>query len=1420
MRGRNQINPTLDRYLKDSFEVIRYVHDNLPVLQRIAGRLTPVEDLVEFKNQVEHLYGHLAVLTEASQIILRISDAGFNLMTAPSVPAQRALLGLGSAALKNVEFFATAAEFSQLRNEFDDLVIYVDEVVASLDRFATKDELEEVKGNLQELIDDFADTVQLGDLINNELEVIIDGETFTGLASALTDLYSKITEVEDGLIVEAGKITLLESRIVDQDGSIEGLTTAQEALTTSVSLIDDRLTATSQDVTDLSASVSNLDHDIYGSGGALDLLRTTVTQQGEDISVESERLTRLSAEVTGLDGSVSAHADALSSLTSTVNKNENDIEVISLDTVQLQSRMDLVDDELAAEATAREDLETRVEQNETGLLIQGENITEVRAALTAPGNLLPNSNFESEPLGWFVRQRGSGWITVDVSQNLDAETKLPEEVNALSVSVSGVPSGELGISSPRTPVEPNKSYILSGYLAAENCTVSLEWRALNAAGSVVEYGVAGEVTNEGGGKSLADWPRVHGRINASHDVVLIEAQLWVRDANTASPKAWLVRPMLEEASLLQEDPSPWVPGASGLDQKYAQATEILRASLEDVEGDITGIAERLTALEVEVGDGSSQVIQDLIAQVTENKDGITANANSVTKLSSRLGAVTEWEIFIDEDASQNSYLRLASEDEISLVFQRGITLVRFTTSGELSASQHFDTFAGAGQRNALISALNSLGDEDYFVLVGQPNLGNKPGDLVEAFLRVGAQRFGAVVPSRAYVLLGRGGIGPGGGIEHFSRNNEDSLRVFFTLIRDAPKEIGGFSATADALSEMSTSVQENKDGITAVSESVNLLGAETPDGQGFILDQNTVHVTPEESLAQWRSSLQASFDDANARIDAEETARADGDSALATTLATVQATANNAATKAELTAEQTARADADAALSSRVDLTEARLGSIEGAVNPSFERDGGWGVAADNVAFLTYANARSGARVLAFRPSTVADRNQINEGRLDVAEGQTVRAGAWVRWIGNARPIASAVVSVIVRGYDKDGGLVSGSVITLDSVSGDELTTSYALLEGAIPVPGNWFYAALQIRVQNHTGPEGSSIAVDDAFLQVDSRGVSAVATALVQTQAEVSDHEGRITANTSQINVNTAAIGDKADSSTVTAIQNTVTQQGNTLTAHGTQLSGLSATVGNHTASINEQREVLAAASVTGVVLNASFEDGPAEQAQAEGWGSLPANTYVFAYPNARTGARVLRFDASTTTDRSAINNGRTPVTTGQQVRAGYWARFGGAGALNAGSTVSLIVRGYDVGGSYVSGSANTVASVPGNSLTSNYQRISGTYTVPANVRTVTVQVRVQNQSAGSLMVDDVFLEPVGESLADVMARYSLAVTAGGDVAGIELLAGGGTSAIRFLADMFSVVDPGGGSRLEWSNGAIRVYDGSQMRVRLGRLS
>jgi hypothetical protein len=73
---------------------------------------------------------------------------------------------------------------------------------------------------------------------------------------------------------------------------------------------------------------------------------------------------------------------------------------------------------------------------------------------------------------------------------------------------------------------------------------------------------------------------------------------------------------------------------------------------------------------------------------------------------------------------------------------------------------------------------------------------------------------------------------------------------------------------------------------------LNLLGAVTPGGSAFVLNETTVKVSPTETLAEYRTALAASQDATSAAVASEATARANADSALATSLSTVSTTVN------------------------------------------------------------------------------------------------------------------------------------------------------------------------------------------------------------------------------------------------------------------------------------------------------------------------------------------------------------------------------------------------------------------------------------------------------------------------------------------------------------------------------------------------
>jgi hypothetical protein len=80
------------------------------------------------------------------------------------------------------------------------------------------------------------------------------------------------------------------------------------------------------------------------------------------------------------------------------------------------------------------------------------------------------------------------------------------------------------------------------------------------------------------------------------------------------------------------------------------------------------------------------------------------------------------------------------------------------------------------------------------------------------------------------------------------------------------------------------------DGITTLAQDISLLGARNGAGTAFILDVDTVLVSPSETLSQRFAALVAETEDAFAAILSEETARISGDSALASSITTLTAT--------------------------------------------------------------------------------------------------------------------------------------------------------------------------------------------------------------------------------------------------------------------------------------------------------------------------------------------------------------------------------------------------------------------------------------------------------------------------------------------------------------------------------------------------
>ena len=333
---------------------------------------------------------------------------------------------------------------------------------------------------------------------------------------------------------------------------------------------------------------------------------------GERVEIESVSQTQLKARLDDIDRGEFVEGSALESLSTSVTRNSNGIEIISNNQTQLESRLQDTENNVTLQAQGLEEMTTTVEQIGDDILVNSERIERVTASISGPGNLVPNAGFESDVSGWTVQTRGAGWAAGEMVRVTDLTNTVPTGTSGLMLRVAGTPTGAMGVRSDHIAVEELKTYIASAYLASENCTVRFEWRGYARNGSEVANGVIDQAVNRPGGVLLKNWIRSHKPLSIDNGIATVRLFLWAQAA-TGSPRVWLLRPMLEEAMPLQENPSPWVLGAAGLEGKYAEAAQTLRAEIEEVDGRVTANAEAITQVRVDVGEAQSSATQALQA---------------------------------------------------------------------------------------------------------------------------------------------------------------------------------------------------------------------------------------------------------------------------------------------------------------------------------------------------------------------------------------------------------------------------------------------------------------------------------------------------------------------------------------------------------------------------------------------------------------------------------------------------------------------------------------------------------------------------------------------------------------------------------------------------------------------------------------
>ena len=760
-----------------------------------------------------------------------------------------------------------------------------------------------------------------------------------------------------------------------------------------------------------------------------------------------------------------------------------------------------------------------------------------------------------------------------------------------------------------------------------------------------------------------------------------------------------------------------------------------------------------------IGDYASlgDAVAAALSQLSAHADEIQAQAESLGLLGAKNGAGTAWMLNMQT-------VRVSASE--TLAQWRSSIQSQF---GDTNARIDAEETARANADSAQVGRISTM---EARMPAGTGNLATAASVTAEATARANAD---TALATRAGALEARMPSGSGQLATAASVTNEASAR-----------------AAADS----------------AMASDIALIGASNAGNTAFILNANTVRVNGTESLAQWRNSIQASFDNANARIDAEETARVDGDAALASTLATVQATANNAATKAELTTAQNTLAAADQALGERIDVTDAALRGVATVVNPGFEDGavGWWGSAGGTTPLpqgvsipTNAANAYSGERYLLLTANDGSGRSVFNQARFAAKPLETIRLRMQTRTAGPTN--AGAQIRLGVREWRADGGWTNRYAPYRISDGGTWLYPD-GVVEGNVTLSSDAAFAQPLIYSQDLTSGAilCDSVEVSRATLQDE-----ATAQLIAITRAEVEDHGDTLAAHTAQIATHTAEIAGKASTTYVQSVEGTATAAASAASAaqgtadsaaaqasaNLTALTGLSATVGDQTASINELREVSASAVSGNAVINPSFETD-------DGWLLTDSNVYMES-ANAVTGNRTLRIAVGS---GHAINLGRAKVKTGQRLRLGGMMNPRGS-VPNSGALLELRVRRFNADGAYMTHTRIATFDRPGNY---NWHPFEATWTVPAGTSEVAFQLSTTNHTSGAFAIDDVYLEPENNFDSRMAARHTVALNVNGHVSGTVSENDGERSSFSILATVFRVIS-GANAGLEWQNGYLRAY-------------
>lgn len=586
---------TLDQFLREQLDVLITVRDNMEAIRRVALHYVNVEEVEDFAAQVNALYAALGTLMDASELILTASEAGIAMLVAEDVPAQRTLLGLGTAALLNAEDVADQAAFVALQQQVSDLANTVAGLATGLGSYATETALNQLKARVAALESDHV----LQDMINQLILDLEAGNYQGNLADRVTALEAAVGDLTSGNGGLLAQLSVINGLIVEINQDLDGAANAHSSLAFRVTQVETSTEAALELQVEINTRLSTAEGTLEGQSTALQALgaRTTAVEGG--LVSEAQARVALQSQLNDTTSQTQANATATQGLQTQVGILNGVATSASNAVTDLASRVTANEAGLDAAAEAQQELATRVTQSESGIEAVALDITSLEASLTSVGNLLPNAAFEADLRGWTIFSRGAGWLTNELERDM-SPSLLPPGVHTMGLQDAALPGGSVGVRTlDRFPIQGRQRYIVSAYLAALGCRAQMFWRLFDSDGFEIDYGLVGETT-QGPTTNLDTCTRVFKIIDAPAEAAEIQLQWWLVNASSVPVKGWLFRPMLEQASPRQTNPSPWAPSSTGLEEALATAVQTMDARVTSTEDLLEAQSSQMTSLQTQI----------------------------------------------------------------------------------------------------------------------------------------------------------------------------------------------------------------------------------------------------------------------------------------------------------------------------------------------------------------------------------------------------------------------------------------------------------------------------------------------------------------------------------------------------------------------------------------------------------------------------------------------------------------------------------------------------------------------------------------------------------------------------------------------------------------------------------------------------